>query len=380
MVQQFNPFTVNQSLAPTQGPTTQSGGIDWNLMAMLLGGVADTVTEGRTAPLSKNINQYIGAKSQTSFLQRLLAGEIAGAKLTADDKGMSINIPKSEATKLMGEGGGLSATQPLSQSQNLQAPSYGVSANPFGQGQADLGNVSLAGLSSNDITNAFGLMLQGRQLDQQTYRNVIDAMYKQSLMDKYKAETKDLNTPFPVEVPGIGNVTTKQWNALPREDQEYALFVQVSKKLGDKDIMSKREWQMLEPTERERFLRSAMEDPELMSAAKELASSGAMRISIGEKVNTALAMSKISGEKYFNDPRWIDDIDKYLSSPSVQMSWFGAENETQEKAVAAAEYIENKITAGSGKVVDIKWDGKTIVWKVRWPSGNIKELRYAVSD
>lgn len=374
----YNPFTVDQSLQPTAQPKQASwtDNVDWQMLSAMLAGFADVASEGRTKPVTDITRQAIGAKSQNDLLRRLLAGEIPGAKLSADEQGMKINLPRSAATEALGGGETLKSTAGTSQPTTIQPPSYGASANPFGQGQVGSGNVSLAGLSPSDVTNAFGMMLKGRELDMQTYNAVVDAMYKSSLMKKYGAETRDLSTPFPVEVPGIGQVTRSQWNALTNEDKEYALFVQVAKNIGDTDILSKREWQLLEPTERERFLRAAMDDPKLMEAARNLAEAQSTKINIGEKVETALALSGISGQKYFNDPKWTSELDKYLESDSVRQEWMFKDNPDKSKAAMIEKFIEQKITGGGGKITDVRLEGRTGIWSVTWANGKKQEIKY----
>ena len=50
------------------------------------------------------------------------------------------------------------------------------------------------------------------------------------------------------------------------------------------------------------------------------------------------------------------------------------------EARARAEFIEDKITAGNGKILGRRWaeDGKTAIWKVKWDSGDVEEIRHAV--
>jgi hypothetical protein len=109
--------------------------------------------------------------------------------------------------------------------------------------------------------------------------------------------------------------------------------------------------------------------------AKELY--GPTKISIGETIAKKKALSEIAGQLYFNDPGWIDDVAKHLKDKTQQIVL--ADDEDLQRKVSSATYIESKIVAGKGKILDVRRtdDERGIVWKVLWPSGDTEEIKYA---
>ena len=109
----------------------------------------------------------------------------------------------------------------------------------------------------------------------------------------------------------------------------------------------------------------------------DMAKAGA--INLGTKVEEKKTMSELEGQLYFNSPKWPDDLGKYLSSEDVQNVIFQSNTPKQARAEETVKYIEGKITAGGGQITatKIEKDG-TGVWTVKWPSGDIKEIRYKV--
>ena len=150
--------------------------------------------------------------------------------------------------------------------------------------------------------------------------------------------------------------------------------------------MSKREFDLMSPTDREQFIRSAMNDKELMAAAKELARSGrpVTKISIGEKAATAAAVREATtdidiataGRKYFSKD-WKIDIDKSIDEDVSLHKFFGEPEYDLERAKLAERKIESEIESRGGKIVDKSLDGKTYVFTVEWPDGKTSEVRYA---
>ena len=349
--------------------------------------------------IGTNVNQAtqqnISAQNYMKILQKMLGGQVPeGGKMVTDSKGMKLDIPHTALS-----GGFLTDDMSMTPDQSLapaaspapaSQPKGGIDfTNPFASSQSEISPSDLAGLTTQDISGALSGAMSVEAMKQKKVTDVADMMYKQkmmsyydSLIDKNKAG-EPLDQPFPIEVPGIGGVSIRQWNALTKDQQEYAGYVFKAKQLGDEDIMNEREFKLLEPTERENFLRAAMDDPDLMRAARGLARSGATRISLGEKLEEVKAKAGLKGQTYFKDPKWTNDLDKHISSEDVQNELFQLEEgdvKDTKKAEYKVEFIENKITAGGGSVQDVKWDddGTTMIWTVKWPSGDVEEIRYAV--
>ena len=346
------------------------------LFLQYLSGAGGALGAGQpVAPALDQITQQnIGAQSQAALNRRYMGmistmlggGEVpAGGKLTRDEKGTKIELPAGLGT-LKERGSGFSTMPGSAQLGTI---------NPFVHSQPGITGADLAGLGPQDVSRALSGAVNVEALKQQTIANLISAR-------------EPLEERFPIALPGVGAVSLRQWKTLPQSERDYALFVHESKRLGDTDIMTRREFEMLEPTERERFVRAAMKDPKLKAATKELATAGATRISIGEKVAGKVAekkaLGKLKGQLYFSDPKWLDDIDERLGGEDIQRKVFmesqkeGGDPGLME-AKEAIKFIEGKISVG-GTIQDVKLseDGKTMIWTVKWKSGDIEDISYVV--
>jgi hypothetical protein len=140
----------------------------------------------------------------------------------------------------------------------------------------------------------------------------------------------------PIEVPGVGVVSMAYWKSLPAKDKSYAIFYHKAKQLGDTDIMSKEEWESLEPSAREKFLRAAMDDPRLMSVAKDLARAGGTKISIGEKAKIAKevrsATKDIDAKTNVISAKFLADTEKKIRG-DVSLDKYGLGTPEYEHAV-----------------------------------------------
>jgi len=191
-----------------------------------------------------------------------------------------------------------------------------------------MGPGDLAGLTPEMISAALTLGQQSEELglkkeaaSRKSITDISDMIYKSALADQARATAEKyrtpevLDTPYPVEVPGVGQVTHREWKTLPSDDKAYALFVAQSKKLGDTDIMSKREYEMLKPTDRERFLRSALDDPKLMEAAKDVAKAGAMNL--GEFVERKKATRDVDAKAEVISAKHLAKLEKAVKEDTA---------------------------------------------------------------
>ena len=367
------------------------------LFLQYLAGAGGDIAAGE--PIGKNVNQItqqnIAAQNKAKLnqtymkmLKDILAG---GGKVNLDKDKTKIDMP---SAMLGGTGselnvlGGISGNTELAQEGSALPGGSGVDwasiLNP--SSSPAISGADLAGLTPQDISQALSdavgvETLKGKRvsdLADMIYREEVDRPYKQALTEKARREGS-LDEIFPVEVPNVGKVTQRQWNALPTKDKEYALFVNTSKKLGDEDILSKSEFENLEPSEREQFLRAAMKDPELMDAATELARAGRDVINIGERTGL---VADVKAKKYFTDPKGLaQDVDKHVTSEEVQSQLFQFAADPRQREIetirAKERFITNKIIASGGTIVEQKLDGRTFVYTVKWPDGETTEVRYA---
>lgn len=141
----------------------------------------------------------------------------------------------------------------------------------------------LAGLTAADVSQALSGAVGVQALKQRGLEAGAAVRHRERQMTDVERRTRDMERrteiygrPRPVkreplDEPFVGGYTLRQYNALTADTKEYTLAKEGAKLLGDEEFMSQREWETLEPTEREKFVRSAMKDPKLMEAAKELA-------------------------------------------------------------------------------------------------------------
>ncbi len=150
-----------------------------------------------------------------------------------------------------------------------------------------ISGADLAGLTATDVSQALSGATQVQSLRQRTqaadkaskrqkFNDLFDVMYKNQLTRESAARTKKYGQPTvakpsALDQPFMGGYTLREFQSLTPRAKEYTLAKGVAGNLGDKKFMSPEEWADTKPTDKERFLRAAMEDPKLMGAAKELA-------------------------------------------------------------------------------------------------------------
>ena len=388
---------------------TNTGGIEGLLQNKLflqyLSGAGSALQQGQpVAPaLDKITNQSISAQNYAKLLSKLLGSD--ESKGTFSNKGLNLTIPASELKSgaFLGDnplGNPLSTTSTQTQaltSSSSPAPSPSINPNQMGVvnpfAGSPLRNISasdLAGLTTQDLSTILSGALSVEQLKQKKVSDVIDSMYKQAQISKME-KGDSLDQAFPVDVPGVGKVTHRQWSTMPDKEKQYALFVNMAKQLGDKDIMSKEEYESyvdsLKPNERTRFLKDLLKDPKLMQAEKSLRQAGATNISLDTKLTEKKAMSDVETRNYFAKGEHITDLNKHMEKadfanvPGKAGSAEYIANVANAKANEGINFIKSKILAGGGTLAAptrFEKDGKTMVWTVKWPDGEVKEIRAGV--
>ena len=318
---------ANPFLSPGSGTLPGAGSGD--LMALLSNplmhsmglNVGNQMVQGlpATGGLDALLQPVIGAKSKDALQQAqmaMLAKMLKGAMDPGTSSKLTMDGTKLKYEDDMSMESGLSLANQGAQLPGGSGKTW--EASPFLNPSASpaSGYAAYAGLTPEDVTQALAGAINIESLKGKRFSEISDALYKSQLGDYYKsvAAAQDkgtaLDQAFPVEVPGVGQVTQRQWNALPSGDREYALFVATSKKLGDVDIMSKAEFDQLEPTDREKFLRAAMEDPNLMDAAKSLATAGATRI--GDFRERAEVGAEVKRQSIVKSPNFVQDVKENL--------------------------------------------------------------------
>ena len=387
----------------------QAGGMDWGAILQMLGAVgSDILSDSGGKNTLGAMTQQLGAKNMQNLLQQMLAG---GGKMTADSSGMKLNLPASFMSQALGgtEKGGV--WEGLASPWNPQGPSSSqgggsLASNPFGtqaptEAEPSKGYTgSLAGLSADDIAKVVQLKMaqdklafEREQLANETPSKILDMMYKGQLMQesasRIEAAKEEEERKKPVfTIPGTDislnakeyldykKMTNETKSALIK-DYEYAV-----KNQGYEGSLI--DFKNEEETTHQKEYKEAVKggyggsfNDWLVAMRK----AGATNIDLSTKLAETKAKAELGGQLYFEDPKWTKDVDTKVDAFNKDQAWL---IEEKDRPLATAKVkiraIEEKIIAGGGQVQGVNWgeDGKTMIWKVKWPSGDVKEIRYAV--
>jgi len=306
--------------------------INWELLLsmMLQGGAAMN-----QQPWAKAVDgvgqQYQGAKGQFTMIdlyKKMLAGEGVpeGGKLTMDDKGMSMMLPKTHLKSLLESDHDPLSRKPAEAPESVVTPSPASVPVPAkgsnilsggGGGQGGMMSIlnpsgsqspsfpDVAGIGPTDVSNALSGALGIEGLKQRRTTDVVDMIYKMAQVKKMGA-ADPLDANFPIPHPEAGNLSLRQWKSLPAEEREYAAYIHAAKKIGapEKEL-NRKFFAMLEPTEKEQFLRAAIEDPALMEAEIKLREAGASSVNIGADT---LAREQSKQQAWVLGPKAVPEI------------------------------------------------------------------------
>ena len=93
----------------------------------------------------------------------------------------------------------------------------------------------MAGLTPENISSALSAKFTSEELADKKISDLVDMMYKSSIMDYYGALTREASTPestFVEDAPGYGSLTLDQYKALSTSDKEYISYVLAARELG----------------------------------------------------------------------------------------------------------------------------------------------------
>ena len=204
-----------------------------------------------------------------NMIKEMLAG---GGKLSMDKDKFKLDAPsallgdvsgllKEQQVPFKGAPSGTSMNVPggqLETQQDLLRQSYlNPSASPL-----DITGADLVGLTPADVTQALQTGLGYGGLEQRRLSDL------RKMMQPKPVDPRD--QPF------IGGYTLRQFNAFTPDYKEYVLAKEGAKTLGDDAFMTKREWEEIEPTEREKFLKGLEDRPELLETERKLAEARAI--------------------------------------------------------------------------------------------------------
>ena len=221
---------------PTAGTPASVGASGGGLSSLLrnkmflqfLMGAGQDISQGTGGTnLGAAVQRNIQSQNMIKLLKHLLGPD--SSKATIDKSGLKISTgtdsallksflggdqdpfgaitgPKAGSMK----NGAAYSVDPIAASAGYTPAS--ASANPFGNGQPNM-NISasdLAGLTTQDISTALGMKMKSDELKQQSYRDMVDALYKGSTMQR-AAEAAEAEIPYKKQL-------TKQSEAVTLEN------------------------------------------------------------------------------------------------------------------------------------------------------------------
>lgn len=358
--------------------------MDYSMLAQMASGVGAGLNQQPWAQALNQITQQnISAKNQAGlidFYKQILAGKMPGAKANLSEKGMNLTLPSNimgldsmeGQTNLGATSGGGSAgpgpEQTVPATPNVpETQNQGGFFSSFLNPQSSQPSMpSLAGLSTQDVSNALSGALNIEQLRQKKLMDIFEASKPAIPKDERTAAVKNY-----------------EYSIAQGSDKSFDEF--------QKDART---------THEKNYERAVSEgyDGKFHEWLRDITALGG-GLSLGEKIEEKKAFSKlkveekkafgeIEGQLYFKDPGWIDDLSKHMSSSGIETKIFAAYDknnpsaEPLARAKESVKFIESKISAGGGKVQEVKFaeDGKTMIWTVRWPSGDVEEIKHAVRD
>jgi len=378
--------------------------IDPRMIQALIGMGADLSAYGGNTDKGfqpTNLNaataQSISSGSMLKLIKQALGPDNLNIK--ASNKGLTVNIPN-EAEQLSGPGMGEASTAEGVVPTESSAPTRAGAPNPF----ANLDASSLAGLSPQDIMSVFSAKHAQDTLKQQSYRDMVEALYKGNVVGQKEQE-------LAADIP-YKRALTKQSEATTAENTATVDIAYGDKtfKVTPKDAIAwekmkkettPNEVKLYEYAKGQGFAGSIVDfknadqtghkkdyDEAVKSGYKggfstwmlDMAKAGA--INLGTKVEEKKTLSELGGQLYFNDPKWTADLHKGIEEFKTKDLWNVLDEKDRPLAISKerVKFVEGKIAAGSGAIQSVVMDkdGKTMVWTVKWPSGDTKTIRQAV--
>ncbi len=303
------------------------------LLLQYIAGAGDDISAGRglgasvNAITQQNIQAQNADKKLKTFLAQLLGPD--GMKATFSNKGINLTVP-SDVLQGTGESGlgkdtaASSGTAPVAPTTPpvvpTAAPSVGGGSsvvNPFIV--SDSSPSDLAGLSSQDIYGALGGALSTAQMKQ-------DIPYKDMLMKNIKSEIEHrniksidpLDRPFAINALGKEEGTTlREWNALPKDEQDYQIFLVGEKQVPGTKPLTRQEFKLLTPTEHERLINKFRTDKKFREAELEWRKAGATNFSLGDAVAKKEALDAAEARSTVMKPDFMAKIEKGLGKLDV---------------------------------------------------------------
>jgi len=409
--------SAGADLSQGTGGTNLNAAVQGNIASQNFSKLLKTLlgSDGTKATFS-NTGMNLTIPKETEMFKSLLSGQDPFSGVTGPPQA-SPTTPPSSTSPSVPQGINLGGMYGTGQG--------GVNiANPFVEGQSgsafpELSGADLAGLTPQSIMGAIGLKQAQDQMRQQSFKDMIDMNYKnavlqretesartdkeykQALIDKAKADIENDRPIYQTEE-GL-KLNAKDYIAyqkLQKDDQPAAVkMYEYAQKQGYKGSFV--EFQDNAKTTHKKDYDEAVKSGykgSFNTWMTEMAKAGA--INLGDLMKKESELTKLQGEKYFSNPDWTKDLQGFIGSKDIQnriddiqVPDLGPDATKEQKQAAyrtaaarerakvKIEFIEGKIAAGGGKVIEdpvMNKDGKTVTWKVQWPSGSVTTVTQAV--
>ena len=244
---------------------------------------ASTLGQGLMSPddpmqgVAGATKQTIATQNYMKMVKQMLAG---GSKFTMDKDKFTLGGPstllgdvsgllKDEKVPFKGAPSGMAMNVPGGQLNTQQDQLRQSFLNPS-NGSLDIFSAGLVGLTPENISQALQLKFTKESLEQKKLSDFAKMM--QAIQPGPAA---------PIEVPGLGKLSLKQWSSLPTNDRSYYLYAASAKQRGE-EAMTKEDWvASTDVNTRIQYLEGLEGDEDLKSLAIELAQAGSVKIDIG---------------------------------------------------------------------------------------------------
>ena len=340
-------------------------------------------------------NQSIKSNSMMKLLQNALSPD--GSSVNADGKGITIKATNDSAMykNLIGADEGVGPSK-VDESLRPADPATTQPTSALARVLAGMNSGNTTGLTPEQMMSGISMAQEQDKFSQKTYGEVVDRLrqdrmanadipYKEALTKQAIAATAE-NTPT-VDIT-YGDKTMKvtpkdaiAWEKMKKETtpNEVKLY-EYAQGQGYKGSIV--DFKNADQTGHKKDFDEAVKSGykgKFSNWMLEMAKAGA--INLGTKVEEKKAMSELEGQLYFNNPKWSKDVDDQVATFNKDQAWLVPEKDRPlARSKVVVKSIEDKITAGSGAIQSVVMDkdNKTMIWTVKWPSGDVKIIKRAI--
>jgi hypothetical protein len=297
--------------------------------------------------------QQIQSEKYMGFLKQMLSGMPAGGKMTGDRDNIVMKFPTGTlgGPKDMTLGGGDEAIKSLENSTGTpSAPSSsglqptpqlttggvnsaGVETSPPSMKEVlnpstsplDISRADLVGLTPQHINQALTLKLKKEDLESTKLSRIADIMYKNQLIRQadrrtdiaaYKA-IQEWEGKGPMNIPGIGPVSMKDWNSYPTDVKAYSYYV-YDETQNNRTPLGFQEWvHDSSPATLEKIYKHGLTDKNFLKFAFEWQETGRSQINIDTKAKGAYEVDMHKNRAKFTDPAYVSNVWKRIEDPQA---------------------------------------------------------------